>query len=99
MSEDPMDRMRALDGQLSGIIEDTRTLAFQDGALSKKMKYLVALGIDASHGTTEGIRALAVQALKSGASKEEIMEVLRVAYFISGVGSIYAAARALQDVF
>jgi alkylhydroperoxidase/carboxymuconolactone decarboxylase family protein YurZ len=36
--------------------------------------------------------------MKSGASREEILEVLRVAYFISGVGSIYAASRALDGI-
>ena len=99
MSKDPMDVIRALDGELVDAITDARSLAFQEGELSKKVKYLIALAIDASHGAIEGIRALALQAQKLGASKQEIMEALRVSYFISGVGSMYAASRALQDIF
>jgi alkylhydroperoxidase/carboxymuconolactone decarboxylase family protein YurZ len=99
MSKNPMDTIRNLDGELVDAIEGARKLAFHDGALSRKMKYLIALGIDASHGAEEGIRSLALQAQKNGASKEEIMEVLRIAYFVSGVGSIYAASRVLGDLF
>jgi alkylhydroperoxidase/carboxymuconolactone decarboxylase family protein YurZ len=98
MGKNPMDTMRELDEELVRVITDARKLAFEENALSKKMKYLIALAIDASHGATEGIRALAAQAMKSGASREEILEVLRVAYFISGVGSIYAASRALDGI-
>jgi len=50
MSRNPMDTIRDLDGELVDAIEGARKLAFYDGALSRKMKYLIALGIDASHG-------------------------------------------------
>jgi len=99
MSMNPLSTFRDLDGELVDAIEGARKLAFHDGALSRKTKYLVALGIDASNGAEEGIRSLARQALKNGASKEEILEVLRVAYFVSGVGSIYASSRALDGLF
>jgi alkylhydroperoxidase/carboxymuconolactone decarboxylase family protein YurZ len=42
---------------------------------------------------------LAEQAMKAGASKEEIAEAIRVAQYISGVGSVYTAARAFRDLF
>ena len=45
------------------------------------------------------MRSLALQALKAGATQAEIMETLRIAYHICGVGCIYAAARGLQGVF
>jgi len=45
------------------------------------------------------VRALAQQAMKAGATKEEIAETLRVTQYISGVGSVYTAARALEDLF
>jgi alkylhydroperoxidase/carboxymuconolactone decarboxylase family protein YurZ len=45
------------------------------------------------------VRALAQQALNAGATKEEIMEAIRVAEYICGVGCIYTAAGAFKDLF
>jgi len=42
---------------------------------------------------------LPVFIISNGASKDEIMETLRVANFISRVGCIYTAARALKEIF
>jgi len=42
------------------------------------------------------IKSLAIQALESGATKNEIMETLRIVNFICGVGSMYASAVALK---
>ena len=98
MAENPMDVYKQHDEEIMRLITDARKLAFQEGALSRKHKYLIALAIDATNGAEQGIKALAGQALKNGASRDEILETLRVAYFVSGVGSIYAASRALKDV-
>ena len=57
------------------------------------------MALDAAHGAVDGVRALAEQALKAGATKEEIAEAIRVAQYISGVGSVYTAARAFKDLF
>ncbi|KPJ83515.1 MAG: 4-carboxymuconolactone decarboxylase [Spirochaetes bacterium DG_61] len=99
MAENPMDVIRDLDEQLHSLIAENRDFCFEGGALSKKTKYLIALALDASHGAIEGVKALALEAKKNGASKDEIMEALRVAHFISGVGCIYVAARALKEIF
>ena len=99
MAENPMDVIRDLDEQLHSLIAENRAFCFEGGALSKKTKYLIALALDASHGAIEGVKALALEAKKNGASKDEIMEALRVAHFISGVGCIYVAARALKEIF
>jgi alkylhydroperoxidase/carboxymuconolactone decarboxylase family protein YurZ len=37
--------------------------------------------------------------MKAGATKEEIMETLRVAQYISGAGCVYCAAHAFKDLF
>ncbi len=99
MAENPIETMRDLDEKLLEIVTDAKNLAFEDGDLSKKMKYLIALAMDLSHGATEGVKSIAKQAMKNGATKGEIIETLRVAYFISGVGCIYTAGRALKDIF
>jgi alkylhydroperoxidase/carboxymuconolactone decarboxylase family protein YurZ len=48
----------------------------------------MSMALDASHGTVEGVKALTLQAMKAGATKEEIMETLRVAQYVSGVGCV-----------
>ena len=74
-------------------------MALANGALPRKFKLLIAMALDAAHGAVDGVRALAEQAMKAGATKEEIAEAIRVAQYISGVGSVYTAARAFKDLF
>jgi alkylhydroperoxidase/carboxymuconolactone decarboxylase family protein YurZ len=87
-----------LDPKLYDLVSHSREFTFKDGALPAKTKYLIAVALDAAHGAVNGVRALSLQALKHGASNEEIMEALYVSNFISGVGSIYTAAAGLKDV-
>jgi len=54
---------------------------------------------DASRKTVEGVKALTLQAMKAGATKEEIVETLRVAQYVSGVGCVYTAVHAYKDLF
>ncbi len=99
MNQNPLEPIEKLDPELFKLIQNTRTLALGEGALPKRVKLLIAMALDASEGAVEGVRTLAEQSLKAGASKEEIMEALRVAHYICGVGSVYTAARALKDLF
>jgi alkylhydroperoxidase/carboxymuconolactone decarboxylase family protein YurZ len=57
------------------------------------------MSLDASHGAVQGVRALAQKAMQAGATKEEIMEALRVTQYVSGVGSTYTAAQAFKELF
>ena len=98
MSVNPLDIINEHDRELFKNVAGTKEMALEDGALKKKYKLLIALALDASHGTVDGVRSLAMQALANGASKEEIMESVRVANFISGVGCVYTAANALRDI-
>jgi len=70
-----------------------------DGALPRKIKFLTALALDASEGAVEDVRSLAGQAMKARATREEIVETLRVAQYICGLGSVYTAASAFKDLF
>jgi len=36
--------------------------------------------------------------MQEGATKEEVMQAIRITQYIFGVGSVYTAARALEDV-
>jgi len=99
MAENPLKIIEKLDLELFKNVETTQTLALADGALSRKVKLLMAVALDASHGTIEGVKSLTQQAIKAGATHEEIMETLRVAQYISGVGCVYTAAHAFKDLF
>jgi len=99
MSEHPLKILKSLDPELLKLVENTSEFALADGALPKKFKLLIAMTLDASLGAVQGVRALAQAAIQPGATKEEIMEALRVAQYISGVGSVYTAAQALKELF
>jgi alkylhydroperoxidase/carboxymuconolactone decarboxylase family protein YurZ len=99
MAEDPLKPFETLDPKLLDLVRDTNKFALAEGALPRKIKFLIAMALDAAHGTVEGTRALADQAIKAGATKEELVETIRVAQYICGVGSVYTAARAFEELF
>jgi alkylhydroperoxidase/carboxymuconolactone decarboxylase family protein YurZ len=96
--QNPLQIFQEKDSPLFSAIGKTRELAFQEGAISVKHKFLMAMTVDIVVGATNGVRVLAEQAIQEGATKEEITEAVRIAYFITGVGSVYTAAEALQGI-
>jgi alkylhydroperoxidase/carboxymuconolactone decarboxylase family protein YurZ len=98
MPEDPLATMRKLDPALIKHLHDTNNFIYTDGALPKKIKLLMAMAFDAAAGAEGGVRWLAAEAMKEGATKEEIAETIRVAYQLTGIGSVYAASVALKDL-
>jgi len=98
MPEHPLKIYEDLDPKLLELVNDTRDLALADGALPRKIKLLIAMVLDAVHGASEGVQSLAREAIKAGATREEIAEALRVAQYVCGVGCVYTAARALKEV-
>jgi AhpD family alkylhydroperoxidase len=99
MPEDPLKAFENLDPKLLSLVRETERLALTDGALPRKFKLLIALALDAAHGAEEGVKALAQIATKAGVTKEEIAETMRVAQYVSVVGSVYTASRALRGLF
>jgi AhpD family alkylhydroperoxidase len=98
MPEHPLKIYEDLDPKLLELVNNARDLALADGALPRKTKLLIAMVLDAVHGASDGVQALAREAIRAGATKEEIAEALRVAQYICGVGCVYTAARALKEV-
>ena len=98
MSESPLKILEKVDPDFLELVENTRKFALADGALPGKVKLLMAMTLDASHGAVQGVKSLAQAATQAGATREEIMEALRVAQYVSGVGSVYTAAQALKDL-
>ena len=99
MAEHPLKILEKIDPGLLKLVNTTNDFALADGALPRKIKFLIAMALDASEGAVEGVKSLAEQAMKAGATKEEVVETLRVAQYICGVGSVYTAARAFKDLF
>jgi len=99
MKRDPLETIRRLDPEFCDSISRAAADAFEDGVLSAKVKYLIAMALDAAHGAAGGVTSLGRQAIKHGASRAEIMEALRVANYVSGVGAVYTASLALAVVF
>ena len=98
MNEHPLATLQKLDPELMAHLQATDPLIYADGALPRKFKLLVAMAFDAAAGAEGGVRALANAALQAGATREEIAETLRVAYHLTGVGTLYTASRALKEV-
>jgi len=98
MADDPLKVFEELDPELLKVLRQTSELAMADGALPRKIKLLIAMALDSSHGAVGGVTALARAALQAGSTKQEIAETLRVANYVSGAGSTYTAAYGLKDV-
>jgi alkylhydroperoxidase/carboxymuconolactone decarboxylase family protein YurZ len=98
MAEHPLKTMQKLDPALMKHLDECQDLFYGDGALPKKVKLLIALAFDAAHGADRGVQALARAAMREGATKAEIAETIRVAYHLTGVGTIYTASQGLREL-
>jgi alkylhydroperoxidase/carboxymuconolactone decarboxylase family protein YurZ len=99
MPEHPLKIFERTDPDLRKMVQSMNDFALAEGALPRKFKLLIAMALDAAHGTAHGVKSLADQALKAGATKEEIMDAIRVAQYVSGVGVVYTAAAAFNELF
>ena len=99
MAEHPLAIFEKVDPGLLKLVRETNNFALSDGALPKKVKLLIAMTLDAAHGTVSGVKSLTQQAMQAGATKEEVIEALRVAHYIAGAGCVYTAAQAFKEIF
>ncbi|SES69146.1 Carboxymuconolactone decarboxylase family protein [Methanococcoides vulcani] len=98
MSENPLQVIIDSDAEFFQLLEETRETSFPEDGIPLKYKLLMAMALDASKGAVNGVTSLAVQAMEAGATKEEVMQAVKVTHYICGVGSVYVAANALKDV-
>ena len=70
----------------------------KDGALSAKTKILIALAVVASKQCETCVMSQMKSALKNGATKEEIMEVMDVIFITSGAPAVAACRDALKHL-
>ena len=62
MTENPLKIFEKLDPELLKLVDNTKELALNDGALPRKVKLLIAMALDASKEAVEGVKSLAEQA-------------------------------------
>jgi len=98
MQGHPLKTLERLDPKLLSLVKETRKFAFSDGALPRKVKLLIALALLAANGAHDGVKSLAQVAMQADATKEEIVEVLRVAQYICGAGSVFTASSTLSEL-
>jgi len=98
MAEHPLNTIGKIDPGMMKLLKDQDEFIYGNGALPKKIKLLIALAFDAAYGAENGVRALANAAMQEGATPQEIAEALRVAYHLSGVGTLYTASLGLREV-
>ncbi len=98
MPENPLATIMKLDPVYMEEFRKMSSLVYSDGALPKKIKYLMALAFDAANGAANGVAALAREAMEAGANKQEIAETLRVAAALGGEGALYTASQALKGI-
>ena len=71
-------------------------LTYKEGALSSKIKRLIAMAAALKVGCTNCILAQTEKALEEGASKEEILEALQVIIAIGGTTGIAESLRVIK---
>ena len=99
MSRNPLEIFKEFDPRILEYWKNLQELTFVEGALSAKTKLLIAMAIDVENGAMQGAVAIGNRAIKMGASKEEIVEALRVAYSIGGNRAMFTSALVLQALF
>jgi alkylhydroperoxidase/carboxymuconolactone decarboxylase family protein YurZ len=97
MPYDPLETLGRIDPEMLKHVREQDEFIYADGALSRKVKLLIALAFDAAHGAEGGVRGLASRARKAGATNPEIAEALRVAFNMSGVGALYIGSLGLKE--
>ena len=73
-----------------------RDESYKDGALSSKVKRLIALGIALANGATACILAQTSYAIEGGATKDEILEACAVAMSIGGTMAFGESLRVVE---
>jgi AhpD family alkylhydroperoxidase len=90
-------RFLSLDSKTYKAFLELEKATFCDGALSTKMKELIAIGVSAAANCESCIQWHTEYAIKAGATDREIMEALEVAMEIGG-GRAVATARLAVEV-
>ncbi|WP_408033283.1 carboxymuconolactone decarboxylase family protein [Thermacetogenium phaeum] len=85
------------DPELYEAVTKVIEVAMKPGALDEKTKVFICLALDAYIGSERGVMALAKRARELGATEEELKEVLRIPYYVSGSRPLISANNAFAE--
>ena len=83
--------------ELLGPWIEIRSKVIADGALSRKVKELILLGINLVRRYPSGVQTHMRGAMESGATEDEIMETIATAILSSAAPAMYIGPRALKE--
>jgi alkylhydroperoxidase/carboxymuconolactone decarboxylase family protein YurZ len=89
-------RIEEHDPEFLNDLAATAADAFSPGALEVKHKFLLAMALDAQANHVNGVKSFARRARDAGASEREIVEVLRLLFYLGGMQSLVIGAAALE---
>lgn len=69
----------------------------RDGALSSREKLLLAMALDSMANKPAGARGYGERAVKAGASKEQLLDVLTLVRMYAGRGALATGCEALRQ--
>jgi len=92
-----MEELERRDPEFFELLNAVMEKARAPGALDTKTKTLITLALDAAGGHPQGVINLARRARSLGASDEEIVECIRLAFLVAGIPGLVSGLAAFQD--
>ena len=90
------DKLKKVRPDVMEAVQGVQDEVYQDGALSAKVKRLIAMCIALGVGCTNCILAQSLNALDKGASKEEFLEALSVVIAMRGTTGVAESLRVIK---
>ncbi|MBN1102933.1 MAG: carboxymuconolactone decarboxylase family protein [Deltaproteobacteria bacterium] len=91
-----LERFAELLPAVLGAVREQTDIAYKDGALDSKVKRLMALAIALGAGCRNCILGQTMYALDRGATREEILETIRVVVSMRGTTGMAESLRVVQ---
>lgn len=78
----PLQKIMDLDFEFGSLLENAPGLPIAEDCISLKHRLLIAMTLNSVRGAENGVRALAEQAIREGATKEELIEAIEISHNI-----------------
>lgn len=86
------------DAKLFDQVTDVQKMVIQEGKLPLKIKTLMMMLGDCFLARPHGVKVLADRARSQGATEEEVVETVQVAYYMGGLAALFPALNAFEVV-
>ena len=95
-----LNKLKKEDECLFNVISALDEIVWQEGAVDRKTKKLIAIAIVASKGNAGGLEKQIRSGKKQfGITKEEVMDVLKVVLLTSGMQAFNSSLQVVYDIF